>query len=314
MTGQQRVSFETARVFRENGYKAEGWFYKDGFNIQGVIKSSIKLFKLNKDCRIIFVPSRSILGVIKELPIYLIFLFKRSNLIYVHIHGLDFKKLLKHKIYVALLKSIRNIHFILPSEVILKPILDNLHLSYSIVTNPVEIYKGQIDRSLSKNGIVYISNIISTKGQLEFLEYYEGNLTVRMCGKLLLKGRYRDEFHELLKKPNISYLGALTKDELVREYSADYLFVFLSNYPLEYAPLVLLNAMNSGLICVLRDTQVLRSMTKGYPYVVWMRELLDLNDCIDKAINMKNDFSRLQRLEHINLEAKFKLELIGAIK
>lgn len=204
--------------------------------------------------------SRSWFGVLKEISIYFLkfYNYKLIN----HIHGYNIKDvnetnfiLLKPISY--LLRNIPDIFIILNSQ--LEKHYSNVRGEICIVDN---FYSKSFDRKIDfnqkLNHIVYLSNIIESKGIFVLLESIKSVFSSNDDWKVFIAGsflgnkknkkKFTEKINELnLKFPNkIFYKGVLNEKEKIDLLSTSKVFVLPSFYKTECVPLSIIESMRTG--------------------------------------------------------------------
>jgi glycosyltransferase involved in cell wall biosynthesis len=224
--------------------------------------------------------SRSFSGMIKEWPIYLLARTFRFNL-FIHAHGLDITNLFRSS-------SISFRFFV-------RPILDRLTL---IVLNEQMIdksikekvkdiqvlhnfygkdFENQISWKDKENIILFFSNIMKSKGIIEFLDalplFLEKNrtYTVQICGGFIsdylcdLK-TIQKEFYKRLKAleekfpKRVIYRGVLTGNNRVNILLKSKIFILPTYHKTEAIPLSIIEAMRCGLYIITTNHNLLPSL------------------------------------------------------
>ena len=232
------------------------------------IRKLIKyLFELNKKLKtflpeyVYFVPAISGLSFLRDCTF--IFLFKRYDIkIIIHLHGKGIQKKAKstigRMIYKWFFKNTTIIHLSKNLLYDLENIVnvDNIH----ILPNGVEPFSKIYDndkRNITRNlTLLFLSNFIKSKGIIDFLEACSLLKEQGYCFNIILIGNFTKTISkEILSKTisnlnlkeNILHIGPAYGKEKNKLLSASDIFVFPSFYDKECFPLVILEAMSTGL-------------------------------------------------------------------
>ena len=245
--------------------------------------STISLFitVFTKQSKVLyFVPSRSKLGMLKDLPILIV---ASTNIrIIAHLHGSDSIAFLSYIIKIPILRrAYKNMVFISPSYIISQSIIE---LGFTCVT--IENFaKLQEPQNVLSNVdcvekedvqlIVWNSNIMASKGVLELLEAVrllnnDGiNIHVVLFGAALSDTEMSsDKILQRLdiysKLPYVSHLGPHSAGEIQKFLKQANMVVLPSRYPTECQPLSLIEAMLNSLKIIIADRDVLTETAGTY--------------------------------------------------
>jgi len=279
--GQAAVTSEVISVILETLARVYTIQYaKSGRNKFFCYMSSIVILvaKISNRSLIYFTPSRSVLGALRDVPVYFCSLFVK---VIAHVHGDDLDTLLSRGMLGRLLlKFYKRIELVVVPTIVVKAKLEKLGLtnvfvvenySLNIPVDPEAITSSVTER------YVWNSNIISTKGFFEFAEAYRllpvpYRLPVDIFGevigsKMLSRLDTEKEFFKISKELGFFYRGVLPRAELVLEISSRDLVV-LPSYG-ECQPLAVIDAMVQGAALVLSDWDSMQDVSKGYANVTF---------------------------------------------
>ena len=235
---------------------------------------------------VIITGSRSIYGFLREAPFYLVCLLLKKKVVFYN-HGVDLVSLLNYRSALWLFRMLK-ISFILPTNYLLPSILQKNGFNFFILRNPCLVAKVNTDKLEVNDNFIYVGNFIRGKGQIRLLELLESNRAVTSSVNLKFYGSIEniDLKTRQLKSFKNFYGGQLNASEINILYNSAKTLVFLSDYSVEYNPLVVIDALFMGLKLILLDTPVLRAAVADYPKVFWMKEIT-LEEW-NKAINWAN--------------------------
>lgn len=252
------------------------------------ILAVIKLYLIvisNRSQMIYFVPSRSYLGMLKDLPILLLSLFGVK--VIAHLHGSDVVKFLTvMKRYPVLRYAYKRMSYISPSEIITKALQEKC---YRCVT--IENFYDNSDLHRSKPWfaedvilenkylIVWNSNIMASKGVFEVLEAVENLYALGSDVHLCLFGvpiadnemelcEVRNRLIDYTGKAFVSYFGARPKHDVYSVLERAHTVALPSRYPTECQPLGLIEAMLQNCNVVVANRDVLIETVGRYENVI----------------------------------------------
>lgn len=222
---------------------------------------------------IIITGSRSFRGFLREVPFYLVCLLLRKKVVFYN-HGADLVSLLNRPFALWLFRKLK-IYFILPTDYLLPPILVAYGFDYFVLRNPSLLTRKKLDEIVKHDTYIYVGNFVNGKGQVKLLEMLEMNREVVAPIDLKFYGSIKgvDLKTRQLKSFKQFYGGQLNALEINKLYNSSSTLVFLSNYSVEYNPLVVIDALFMGMNLILLDTPVLRAAVADYPRVYWMSEI-----------------------------------------
>ena len=239
----------------------------------------IQVFILNSIDTIYITTSRSYFGFFREaLLLFLAKLFKIR--VVNHLHGSDFKSFFNsNKLLKILLTPLYN--HISKSIVLLDRMKDQYeqfpNMNIEVVSNCYDpIYENEVIDFNAKSGILYLSNIMFSKGILDFLDSLNivlanCNSDVFIAGKILgdylkTKKDIEDMFFKKLKKLNklfnnrVKYLGVVEGFEKMKLLKKTSIFCLPTFYKTEAFPLSIIEAMVLGNAIITTDHNYLPSI------------------------------------------------------
>ena len=246
--------------------------------------SYIKFFMLimsKKFDQIYIVASRSTLGIIRDLPIYIMCkVFKKK--IAIHIHGSSVSKL--KSILEMIFRKSKNVSIIIPSEHLRKQ-FKNYHVS--LLENAFiaeeridEISQTTLAKRKFKYRILWSSNIMYSKGIYDLMSKFAGNKNVELivCGRPVAdeyKGMsfHKEMLHYYSNYANIKIVGGLDRRDLLALHETVDFVALPSFYSSECQPLSLIDAMVYGKYLLVLDTEAIRSTIRDYPAVYLNKRL-----------------------------------------
>ena len=269
---------------------------------------------------IYFTSSRSKLGFLKELHLLLFGRWFNKRIIN-HLHGADFKSFYKSS---GLLKPIVNycykgieISIVLLSEMA-KDYDDFPTMKTAIVTNcypkEMDLFKNRV---IKKNQIIYLSNLMYSKGILEFLDacsvLLKNDLTleVKIAGSPLadivmsledIKNAFNEKY-ELLRSQfstRICYLGVVKGNEKSQLLFESTMFILPSYYPAEAFPISIIEAMRAGNAIVTTNHNFLPYIIKPENGIII--EPRSSEEIIRGVETLLKNKEVLQNIQQINIE------------
>lgn len=220
-----------------------------------IVKSKDKVFYIT--------PSRSVTGFLRELYFLLPgLLFARKKV--AHWHGADVNLFLEKTnflvrgLYVWVYSRF-DTHIVLTESMVeqvklFKPeeisVIGNFH---DIKASPRKFKEFYNNKKLE---LIFLSNLIPSKGvefALRLGDELDQYVNLSVIGSLPEDSKQRKQIVEFLNNCNSRYLGYLEGDEKLEVLRGGDVFIFPSTYPTEAFPLVLLEAMASGLAIIAFD-------------------------------------------------------------
>lgn len=230
------------------------------------IAFTLYIFIFYKFSTIYFTSSRSNLGFIKDLPLLLLGRWSNKKIIN-HLHGADFKIFYERS---GILKSLIkyaydgvNISIILLDEM-KNEFVEFPKMKIITVANCFADEFNDMDiRYNKKIQLLYLSNLMKSKGILEFLEaccfLLNKNplLEVKIAGSMMgdsfmdkksLSSAFNEKFTSLKTRypTRINYMGVIKGKEKIQILFESSIFVLPSYYPTEAYPISIIEAMRTG--------------------------------------------------------------------
>ena len=222
-----------------------------------------------------FTPSRSVAGSITDFLLLFLYGRKSSALVVGHLHGADMKNFLNSGRYGGVLSGMYSRY--LDRMILLSPshagfALDKSYDRYVVISNPcsfeVESRK-VVDKSKGITEFFFASVPIESKGLDESLKFVnefarevKERVHIRIAGWSTADylREYKQDFTALVDADNLSvtFMGMLAKSEMKRWMARSDVFVFLTRYPSEAQPLVVIEALKSGCPVVLSNHNFLK--------------------------------------------------------
>lgn len=265
----QSVAFTTFVQNVENDTKIliNTAHYKSKYiNTIVAILKTLYVFTFYKFETIYFTCSRSSFGFIKEFPmLFLARVFKKR--VINHLHGAVFKNFYRKS---TLLKPfIRYVYYNVDTSIVL---LESMKDEFSdfkemkIKTIPnfyMQDLEIEVDFSKKQKQVVYLSNLMKSKGIFEFLDAIESlleldpNVIFKIAGAPLaddfmsskeVESDFKKKYSTLKSKypKNIFYLGVVRGEEKVSLLAKSSVFILPTYHPTEAFPLSIIEAMRTG--------------------------------------------------------------------
>ncbi len=215
---------------------------------------------------IYFIGSRSIPGFIRQLPFFLTTIILGKKVIN-HLHGADFKNFFLNSGFLKPL--IRFCYNHIDTTIILLKGMKSQYADFPKMK--IKVVPNAFNLKLDDNkfhfpkpkNVLYLSNLIASKGILEFLEAadlllkVDKDLTVSIAGNFLgdhikktdqIKEEFYAQYHPLKDKyqERINYLGLVVGDQKRELLINSSLFVLPTYYPTEAFPISIIEAMRTG--------------------------------------------------------------------
>ena len=307
------------------------------FRIYNTNKTSIKFFNyldssfflpiyilFNQFDSIYFIGSRSKLGFLRQLPFVSIAILKRIRLIN-HLHGADFKGFYKN---AGCLKSIIKWVYkkVGTSIVLLEEMKEQFKafpkMKLEVVPNAVNKELENLDIAFPKdNRIIFLSNIMASKGIIEFLiaskQLLKDDRTISIdiagdfisdnyLSKNQIKKKFLDLF-EVLKNDfpeRIFYHGPVSgikKLDLLRFSS---IFILPTYYPTEAYPISILEAMATGNAIITTKHNYLEKIISDRQGKTI--KIKDTTQIINSIKELFNNQQKLQLIQKNNLKLSKK--------
>lgn len=284
-----------------------------------VIASGLYSLLFDKKIRVVYITtSRTLLGSLKDVPILLLARARRLKVVN-HLHGADFRRFYNESKggYKYLLKKA---YQGVSDSIVLTPSMANEydcfdHMRIHVVPN---FYPKDFDRPdrIKKDRLVvsYFSNLMKTKGIMEFLqaakmvlergapvsfELAGGYLSDHEASKELIQMQVEDFLEENVSL-NILYKGRIDPSARFEFLSNSSIFVLPTYYPTEGFPLSVIEAMRCGNAVVATNHNYLPELlTEANGILV---ETKDVNGLAKALLELIRDRGRLKRIQEFNIQ------------
>ena len=310
-------------IYNTNKYKLNLFNYLDSI----VILPIIILFE--KFQKIYFIGSRSNLGFLRQLPFLTISINKKINIIN-HLHGADFKSfynnsgILKGLIFWVYSKIDTSILLLEEME---DQFIDFPNMNLKIIPNAMgKDFENLKIKKPVKNRILYLSNILASKGILEFMNAVAKILSdnkeveVNIAGGFLkdhimskneIKKRFFLIYNSLKLKYNhrVSYLGVVSGKKKVDVLKSSSIFVLPSYYPTEAFPISIIEAMAASNAIVTTNHNYLKSIiSEENGVIVNKKNSNEIYLALRRLLNDDKKLKQIQKLNYLKSNSEYKLE------
>jgi glycosyltransferase involved in cell wall biosynthesis len=295
---------------------------KTSFNFFNYLDSLLFLpihILFNQFNSIYFLGSRSKLGFLRQLPFVSIAILKRIKLIN-HLHGADFKEFYKNSGFLrGIIKwAYKNVD---TSIVLLDEMKDQFQafpkMKLEVVSNAIskELENFEIFFPKEKR-ILFLSNIMASKGVIEFLiaakQLLEEDSSIRidiagefMSDNYLTKNQIKKKFLDLFEdlkndfSERIFYHGPVSGIKKVDLLKSSSIFVLPTYYPTEAFPISIIEAMASGnAIITTKHNYLEKIISKKHGETIQIKDARQIVDSIKKLFT---DQQKLQVIQNNNL-------------
>ena len=310
-------------IYNTNKYKLNLFNYLDSI----VILPIIILFE--KFQKIYFIGSRSNLGFLRQLPFLTITINKKINIIN-HLHGADFKSfynnsgILKGLIFWVYSKIDTSILLLEEME---DQFIDFPNMNLKIIPNAMgKDFENLKIKKPVKNRILYLSNILASKGILEFMNAVAKILSdnkeveVNIAGGFLkdhimskneIKKRFFLIYNSLKLKYNhrVSYLGVVSGKKKVDVLKSSSIFVLPSYYPTEAFPISIIEAMAASNAIVTTNHNYLKFIiSEENGIIVNKKNSNEIYLALRRLLNDDKKLKQIQKLNYLKSNSEYKLE------
>jgi glycosyltransferase involved in cell wall biosynthesis len=277
------------------------------------------IFIFNKFDRVYFTCSRSFLGFIKDFQLLLLCKLFQKKVVN-HLHGNDFYEFYTKSIFLKVLINWSYSH--ITTSVVLFPDMRKHFLVFPrmkllVVPNSYSLEYENIEIDFSKKArqILFLSNIMESKGIIVFLRSVEvilanyDDVIVKIAGKYM-----QDEFSnesEIMNKfkqiysplksiypERIFYLGSITGDLKTDVLKESSIFVLPTFYKAEAFPISIIEAMFFGNAIITTDYNYLCNIVR--PKNGFLVNVNSVNDLVEKMSIILTDKERLLRIQNFN--------------
>jgi glycosyltransferase involved in cell wall biosynthesis len=273
-----------------------------------------------------FTCSRSFLGSIKDILLINLVNFKRIKIIN-HLHGSDFYDFLH-----SLPKWYQRVFFYsydkVDTSIVLLESMKNQFIDFENMTIEVvpNFYDNELNKELEKNdenkiSLVYLSNIMKSKGIFELIGAFEKlsksyeNIYLNIAGGFIADEymnieEVKKEFYKKIKKNNsIKYIGKIFGEDKVRLLQKSDIFILPSYYKSEAFPISIIEAMRC-------ENAIVTTRYKYLPEIVTNKngilvEIKSVNSLIDGIECLFKDKEQLRTIKKYNgkyAKDKYSLE------
>ena len=271
-----------------------------------------------------FTCSRSMLGSIKDIVLINIVSFKGKKIVN-HLHGSDFYDFLHNspKWYQKILfKSYEkvDVSIVLVDSMKLQ-FRDFKNMRIEVIPNfyDQEIDNKLVEKDKSKISLLYLSNIMTSKGIFELLDAFEklikkhDNITLNIAG-----GYLSDEYmninevkkkfeNKISKNDKIKYLGTTFGEDKIKLLQSSDIFI-LPSYK-EAVPISILEAMAaSNAIVATNHNYISEVISSKNGVLVQKRSVEGLVDGIEFLINDKQKLKHIQNHNRQEAQEKFSMQ------
>lgn len=239
-------------------------------------------------------PSTSPIGFLKD-SIYVIFgkFFRKKIFLHFHSKGLDnIKSTILIRYIIWILKDLQiiilseNLRYDLSKFKIKEPYIH-------ICPNGLGIEKEIRKKNFERPNILYLSNLIPSKGYFKTLEICKHLNELNIDFKCNFVGKGSESEIKNLKsyiknnhlEEKVFYHGAKYHEEKEIFFQSSNIFVFPSRYKRECFPLVLIEALSYGLVCITSNEGAINTLLNGNGIVIDKESKFSYNDAIISVIS-----------------------------
>lgn len=310
-------------VYNTNKYKLNLFNYLDSILILPII------ILFEKFQKIYFIGSRSRLGFLRQLPFLTISIYKKIK-IFNHLHGADFKPfynnsgILKGLIFLVYSKVDTSILLLKEME---DQFIDFPNMNLKIIPNAMgKDFENLKIKKPVKNRILYLSNILASKGILEFMDAVaiilsvNKEVEVNIAGDFLkdhimskneIKKRFFLIYNSLKLKYNnrVSYLGVVSGKNKVDILKSSSIFVLPSYYPTEAFPISIIEAMAASNAIVTTNHNYLKSIiSEENGVIVNKKNSNEIYLALRRLLNDDKKLKKIQEVNYLKSNSEYKLE------
>ena len=283
----------------------------------------------NRFQKIYFIGSRSKLGFLRQLPFLTISTYKKIKIIN-HLHGADFKSFYNNSgILKGLIFWIYN--KIDTSILLLKEMEDQFidfpKMNIKIIPNAMgRDFENLKIKNPIKNRILYLSNILASKGILEFMDAVDKILSdnkeveVNIAGDFLKdhimsKNEIKKRFYliynslKLKYRDRVSYLGVVSGKKKINILEKSSIFVLPSYYPTEAFPISIIEAMATSNAIVTTNHNYLKFIiSEENGIIINKKNSNEIYLALVKLLSDKKKLKQIQKLNYLKSNFEYKLE------
>jgi len=273
---------------------------------------------------IYFIGSRSKFGFLRQFPFLLISIILRKKIIN-HLHGADFYDFYQNstflKPFVKLCYDRVNTSIVL-LEPMKKEFVDFPQMKLEVIPNA---YEANFDFSKiifpKPKNILYLSNIMASKGILEFLDAAyillkeNSDLTISIAGDFIgdhLKKKSQIQkifylYYNPLKdkyKERINYFGVLSGRKKKELFLKNSIFILPTYYPTEAFPISIIEAMKTGNAIITTKHNYLGQIINQRNGCLIAKH--STGEIVDATKLLINDITLLQQIQEYNIQISSK--------
>lgn len=253
--------------------------------------------------------SRSFLGFCRDAIVVLFSSYRRKKIIN-HLHGSDFLKF--RQANIKLVKFIDYIYNKIDVSLVLSEGMREQYVAYPAMEIKVVpnfshfVSDGRVTSTSGKIRVLYLSNIIYSKGVLDLVEAFKmlpiDNFDLKVAGafmgdEFMSRRDIEKTFYSAIDKaPNIEYLGVVKGAEKEKLYDHSDVFCLPTFYPTEAQPISIIEAMSKGCYIISTD--------RGYIADI-------LNGTGNKMVSIQNPVELKEELERVYKERSI-LNIVSA--
>lgn len=273
---------------------------------------------------IYFIGSRSKFGFLRQVPFLLTTIIKRKKTIN-HLHGADFYYFYQNsgflKPLIKLCYDRVNTSIVL-LEAMKKEFVDFPQMKLEVVANAYDTNFdfSKISFSKSKN-LLYLSNIMASKGILEFLDAADillkenTDLTISIAGDFIgdhlkkksqIKKTFYNNYNPMKYKykDRINYFGVLSGRKKKELFLKNSIFILPTYYPTEAFPISIIEAMRTGNAIITTKHNYLGEIINQRNGCLIAKH--SVREIVDATKFLINDTSLLQQIQEYNIQISIK--------
>lgn len=293
--------------------------------IYSVLKT-VYIFCFYRFSTVYFVSSRSSVGFWKDFVLLVLSRWKNIKIVN-HLHGADFK--LFYDNHPVIRSFISYAYKTVDSSIVLidemkKEYIDfpemKVHTIYNCYNDDLNTFDYFVGNK--KNQLVYLSNLMRSKGILEFLQACGvlldkyPQLSVKIAGSPLadnfmskkdIQNEFEQQYSILRNKhgDRINYLGTVKGEDKTKLLYESTIFILPTYYPTEAYPLSIIEAMRTGNAIVTTNHNYLPSIVKPSNGVII--EPHSYEAIVDGIVTLLQNKNKLKAIQENNIkEAKEK--------
>jgi glycosyltransferase involved in cell wall biosynthesis len=318
----QSVAFEFAcqgiiysKIVINQNYESNSVIYK----IINTLWGSLKIFWVlitKKIDLIYFTCSRSLLGAFKDVTLLLAARFRGIKAVN-HLHGADFKNFYFRQPFVIRRLLDFSYKSVDTSVVLLVEMEDQFSMfpkmKTKVINNfyPPSLEEVEISKSRGNVGLVYLSNIIYSKGIFDLLDAFKYLKLGQIAIELKIAGGFLGDEHMSAKEveskfydairdvDSIEYLGLVRAHQKDRLLAQSDIMILPSFYRSEALPISIIEAMRASCAIITTDHNYLKEfISSDNGVIVPVKEPLALSNAI---LSLCKDIEKLREVQNFNL-------------